>query len=72
MRRPNLRPLSRSLGPVALSLLLCAGAHAGTEVAPYFYTWGFGNGAYKVKTLMDAKSQAGMVMPPIFTAVRSR
>ena len=60
MHRSSLLTLSRGLGAGALSLLLCASAQAGTEVAPYFYTWGFGNGAYKVKTLMDAKSQAGM------------
>lgn len=34
-------------------------AHA-AMVAPYFYTWGEGNSAYKVTSLMDAKSKAGL------------
>ena len=52
----------RKLRPLALLLALAGSslAQAGTEVAPYFYTWGFGNGAYKVKTLMGGKQQAGM------------
>jgi hypothetical protein len=43
-----------------VALGLCPVAHAGTVVAPYFYTWGFGNSSYKFKTLMEAKQRAGM------------
>lgn len=48
---------------VAMASCLAMGVgavHAATEVAPYFYTWGFGNGAYKVKSLTEARTQAGM------------
>ncbi|WP_431262536.1 chitinase [Roseateles chitinivorans] len=42
--------------------LLAAGsqAQAGTIVAPYFFTWGFGSGSYNIKTLSEAKSKAGI------------
>jgi chitinase len=30
------------------------------QVAPYFYTWGYGNSAYKITSLMDAKTKIGL------------
>ncbi|MBE9608329.1 glycosyl hydrolase family 18 protein [Chitinilyticum piscinae] len=53
MRKPL---LSASLTTLAASLLL-AGQAAATEVAPYFYTWGYGNPVYPVTSLQDAKAK---------------
>lgn len=46
------------LGTLAL-LLGGSLAHA-TEVAPYFYGWGFGSGEYKANWLMTAKNNGGV------------
>src|SRR5947209_16751220 len=35
------------------------GAGPTTEVAPYFYTWGWGSTSYAFKSLVDLKSQGG-------------
>jgi hypothetical protein len=51
----KLNALALAVGMGASSL-----ACAGTIVAPYFFTWGFGSGAYKFKNLSEAKSRAGM------------
>src|SRR5437868_4063226 len=32
----------------------------GTTVAPYFATWAWGNSAYNVSSLMDAKNKTGL------------
>lgn len=34
---------------------------SGTEFAPYFYTWGWGNTAYSFTSLVDLKSQTGLL-----------
>lgn len=44
---------------VATTLATAVNAHA-TDVAPYFYTWGFGNSTYKVTSLVDGRNKAGM------------
>lgn len=44
---------------LATTLACVAPAHA-TDVAPYFYTWGFGNGTYKVTSLVDARNKTGI------------
>lgn len=36
------------------------GGAAGTEYAPYFYTWGWGNAAYAFSSLMDLRQKTGM------------
>ncbi|WP_051711281.1 carbohydrate-binding protein [Andreprevotia chitinilytica] len=54
---------SRRLKAVALALslgLLGQSSAIATEAAPYFFTWGYGNSAYKFTSLMDAKSKAGL------------
>jgi Glycosyl hydrolase family 46/Ricin-type beta-trefoil lectin domain-like len=48
------------LSALALSTFLSCAVQAETIVVPYFYTWGFGNGAYKFKTLAEARQRAGM------------
>ena len=54
-KRFKLKALALAVGMGASSL-----ACAGTIVAPYFFTWGFGSTAYKFKNLMEAKQRAGM------------
>lgn len=44
------------LTALAASLLL-AGTASATDVAPYFYTWGYGNPVYPVTSLQDAKAK---------------
>jgi chitinase len=44
----------------ALAADVTAEAASSTVVAPYFATWAFGQGGYNVKSLMDARSKAGL------------
>lgn len=45
----------------ALALLFFSlTAFAKPEVSPYFYTWGLGNPVYKITSLTDAKTKAGL------------
>ncbi len=41
---------------LACAALMAATAVHATEVAPYFYTWGFGSNSYKANSLAAAKS----------------
>ena len=41
---------------LACAALMAATAAQATEVAPYFYTWGFGSNSYKANSLAAAKS----------------
>jgi chitinase len=36
------------------------GTSSGTEYAPYFYTWGWGNSAYPFTSLADLKNKSGL------------
>jgi chitinase len=45
---------------VGTALLASASAGAATQLAPYFYTWGYGNTTYAVTSLMDARGKMGL------------
>ena len=51
-RRSQLKPTHL----LACAALMAATAAHSTEVAPYFYTWGFGSNAYKANSLAAAKN----------------
>src|SRR5882757_2217407 len=51
-RRSKLKPTHL----LACAALMAATAAHSTEVAPYFYTWGFGSNAYKANSLAAAKN----------------
>jgi hypothetical protein len=51
-RRSKLKPASL----LACAALMAATAAQATEVAPYFYTWGFGSNAYKASSLAVARN----------------
>jgi hypothetical protein len=44
---------------IVATLATALPGHA-TDVAPYFYTWGFGNSTYKVTSLVDARNKTGI------------
>jgi TusA-related sulfurtransferase len=50
------RSAFKSTNLLACAALMAATAAHSTEVAPYFYTWGFGSNAYKANSLAVAKS----------------
>lgn len=49
--------LSLSAGVALLASAASAGA---AQLAPYFYTWGYGNTTYAVTSLMDARTKMGL------------
>lgn len=52
---------TRLLRLAAGSCLLSASTLAGAaQLAPYFYTWGYGNTSYAVTSLMDARGKMGL------------
>jgi chitinase len=55
-RRFKLKPA----GLMACAVLMAATAAHATEVAPYFYTWGFGSNSYKANSLMTARTSGGV------------
>jgi chitinase len=59
-RRFDFKLAGRPSGLVACAALMAATAAHATEVAPYFYTWGFGSNSYKANSLMTAKNSGGV------------
>jgi chitinase len=45
---------------VGAALLAGAASAGATQLAPYFYTWGYGNSSYAVTSLMDARNKMGL------------
>jgi chitinase len=52
----SVRSLLQPRNLLACAALMAATAAHATEVAPYFYTWGFGSNSYKANSLAAAKS----------------
>lgn len=57
-------PALSFLLPVLAGSMVAAPAEA-TQVAPYFYGWAFGNGAYKANWLMTARNNGGVAAATI-------
>jgi len=55
----NVRSTLLSLA-VGTALLAGATSARATQLAPYFYTWGYGNTTYAVTGLMDARNKMGL------------
>ncbi|TDR42018.1 carbohydrate binding protein [Tahibacter aquaticus] len=45
---------------IGIALLASAASAGATQLAPYFYTWGYGNTTYAVSSLMDARNKMGL------------
>ena len=45
---------------VGVALLAGAASAGAAQLAPYFYTWGYGNTSYAITSLMDARSKMGL------------
>jgi len=50
------RSLIKPRNLLACAALMAATAAHATEVAPYFYTWGFGSNSYKANSLAAARA----------------
>ncbi|HVJ61705.1 MAG TPA: hypothetical protein VM555_03235, partial [Tahibacter sp.] len=45
---------------LGVALLAGAASAGAAQLAPYFYTWGYGNTTYAVTSLMDARNKMGL------------